>query len=436
MRLRNITPKSLFGRMLSIILVPIILVQIISVFIFYERHWDSVSRHMSKNLANDIGLLIDELGTNPSKDERSLSATKARQYFNFIFYWLEGGILKPNQNLDKKFFNFRDALSLRIKKPFYLSTQENTGQIVADIQLANGIVRMTIEKKRLFASTGLTFIVWSIGSSVILFSIAIIFLRGQVRPILNLANAARQIGFGRDVKNYNIEGATEVRLAGRAFQAMRHRIKKQITERMELLAGVSHDLRTPITRMKLQLELLNENTNLKNNLGEDLDEMEEMIKGYLEFAKDDREEEMVEANLFKIVQLAAKSSDPSLNKIEISPPSSDLPIFPMQVRSINRALINLLNNAIKYAGKAKISTRLFDDHCEVVIDDNGPGIPRDKREEALLPFNRLEHSRNKNTGGIGLGLSIANNSILSHGGELILEDSPLGGLRARILLPV
>ena len=205
---------------------------------------------------------------------------------------------------------------------------------------------------------------------------------------------------------------------------------------MELLAGVSHDLRTPITRMKLQLELLNENTNLKNNLGEDLDEMEEMIKGYLDFAKDDREEEMVEANLFKIVQLAAKSSDPSLNKIEISPPSSDLPIFPMQVRSINRALINLLNNAIKYAGKAKISTRLFDDHCEVVIDDNGPGIPRDKREEALLPFNRLEHSRNKNTGGIGLGLSIANNSILSHGGELILEDSPLGGLRARILLPI
>ena len=229
---------------------------------------------------------------------------------------------------------------------------------------------MNIGKKRLFASTGLTFIVWSIGSSVILFSIAIIFLRGQVRPILNLANAARQIGFGRDVKNYNIEGATEVRLAGRAFQAMRHRIKKQITERMELLAGVSHDLRTPITRMKLQLELLNENSNLKNNLGEDLDEMEEMIKGYLEFAKDDREEEMVEANLFKIVQLAAKSSDPSLNKIEISPPSYDLPIFPMQVRSINRALINLLNNAIKYAGKAKISTRLFDDHCEVVIDDN------------------------------------------------------------------
>ena len=436
MRLRNITPKSLFGRMLSIILVPIILVQIISVFIFYERHWDSVSRHMSNNLANDIGLLLDELGPNPSKDARALSAAKARQYFSFIFYWLEDGILKPNQKLDKKFFNFRDALLRRIKKPFYLSTQENTGQIIVDIQLANGIVRMNIGKKRLFASTGLTFIVWSIGSSVILFSIAIIFLRGQVRPILNLAYAARQIGFGRDVTNYQIEGATEVRLAGRAFQAMRHRIKKQITERMELLAGVSHDLRTPITRMKLQLAMINEKKNITSNLEEDLDEMEEMIKGYLEFAKDDREEEMVEANLFKIIQQAAKLSDPSQNKIEISPTSSDLPIFPMQVRSINRALTNLFNNAIKYAGKAKVSTRLFDDHCEVFIDDNGPGISREKREEAILPFNRLENSRNKDTGGIGLGLSIAYNAILSHGGELFLDDSPMGGLRVRILLPI
>ena len=217
---------------------------------------------------------------------------------------------------------------------------------------------------------------------------------------------------------------------------MRHRIKKQITERMELLAGVSHDLRTPITRMKLQLAMINEKKNLTSNLEEDLDEMEEMIKGYLEFAKDDREEEMVEANLFKIIQQAAKLSDPSQNKIEISPTSSDLPIFPMQVRSINEALTNLFNNAIKYAGKAKVSTRLFDDHCEVLIDDNGPGISREKREEAILPFNRLENSRNKDTGGIGLGLSIAYNAILSHGGELFLDDSPMGGLRVRILLPI
>ena len=162
--------------------------------------------------------------------------------------------------LDRKFKNFKEALENRIKKPFYLSTNEQTGEIIVDIQLANGIVRMSVEKKRLFVSTGLTFMMWSIGSSVLLFSIAIIFLSRQVRPILRLAQAARQIGFGRDVSNFQVEGATEVRLAGRAFQAMRHRIKRQITERMDLLAGVSHDLRTPITRMKLQLFIIIEFT--------------------------------------------------------------------------------------------------------------------------------------------------------------------------------
>ena len=435
MRLRNFTPKSLFGRMLSIILIPIILVQIISVFIFYDRHWDSVSRHMSSNLANDLGFLIDELGPNPTKDQRALSAIRARQYFGIIFYWLEKGILKPNQFLDDKFKNFKYALSNRIKKPFYLSTQENTGQIIVDIQLANGIVRMNIDKKRLFVSTGLTFIMWSIGSSVILFSIAIIFLRGQVRPILRLAQAARQIGFGRDVSNYQIEGATEVRLAGRAFQAMRHRIKRQITERMDILAGVSHDLRTPITRMKLQIAMQTDDSQSKD-LEQDLNEMDKMIDSYLEFARNEREEEMVEASLFKIIQQASKLSDPKQEKIYIHPSTNDIPIFPMQVRSISRALTNLFDNAIKYAGKANVSSQIFDDHCEIYIDDNGPGIPREKREEALLPFNRLENSRNKNTGGTGLGLSITNNALLAHGGEFFLEDSPLGGLRARLLLPL
>ena len=266
MRLRDITPKSLFGRMLAIILVPIILVQIISVSIFYERHWDWVSRHMAKNLSKDLGLLIDELGKEPSKDQRALSAVRARQYFNIIFYWLEGGILKPNQSFNAKFENFRNSLQERIKEPFYLSSIENSSQFYVDIQLANGIVRMHIDNKRLFVPTGITFIMWSIGASVILFSIAIIFLRGQVRPILKLANAARQIGFGREVDNYNIEGATEVRIAGRAFQAMRHRINKQISERTSLLAGVSHDLKTPLTRMRLQLAVMDNQKEIKDSL--------------------------------------------------------------------------------------------------------------------------------------------------------------------------
>jgi len=436
MRLRDITPKSLFGRMLAIILVPIILVQIISVSIFYERHWDWVSRHMSKNLAKDLGLLIDELGNEPSKDQRALSAIRARQYFDIIFYWLEGGILQPNQTIEPQFKNFRNSLQARIKEPFYLSTIENSRQFYVDIQLGNGIVRMNIDNKRLFVPTGITFIMWSIGASVILFSIAIIFLRGQVRPILRLANAARQIGFGRDVDSFSVEGATEVRIAGRAFQAMRHRINKQISERTSLLAGVSHDLKTPLTRMRLQLAVMEIEDDTKIEFEKELLELEEMIDGYLEFARDDREEQMVDASLFKLLQQASKTSDPSGDKINILPPNDNIPIFPIQVQSIRRALTNLLTNAIRYAGKATAQIQIFDDHSEIIIDDNGPGIPRDKRAEVILPFTRLENSRNSKTGGTGLGLSIAKNSALNHGGELILEDSPLGGLRVRLLLPL
>ena len=436
MRLRNITPKSLFGRMLAIILVPIILVQIISVTIFYERHWDWVSRHMSKNLAKDLGLLIDELGNTPSNDQRALSAVRARQYFDIIFYWLDGGILKPNQSFNIRFQSFRAALEARIKEPFYLSTIDNSRQFYVDIQLANGIVRMHINNKRLFVPTGITFIMWSVGASVILFSIAIIFLRGQVRPILRLANAARQIGFGREISNYNIEGATEVRIAGRAFQAMRHRINKQISERTSLLAGVSHDLKTPITRMRLQLAMIDTNQNIQIDFENELIELEKMIDGYLDFARNDREEQMVDASLFKLLQQAAKSSDPNGIFIYIAIPPDNLPVFPIQVQSIRRALINLFTNAIRYAGKANVQIQIFDDHSEIIIDDNGPGIPRDKREEVVLPFTRLESSRNSKTGGTGLGLSIAKNAALTHGGELILEDSPLGGLRVRFLLPL
>ena len=417
MRLRDITPKSLFGRMLAIILVPIILVQIISVIIFYERHWDWVSRHMSKNLAKDVGLLIDELGNEPSKDQRALSAIRARQYFDIIFYWLEGGILQPNQIIEPQFKNFRNSLQARIKEPFYLSTLENSRQFYVDIQLGNGIVRMHIDDKRLFVPTALTFIMWSIGASVILFSIAIIFLRGQVRPILRLANAARQIGFGRDVDSFSVEGATEVRIAGRAFQAMRHRINKQISERTALLAGVSHDLKTPLTRMRLQLAVMEIQNETKIEFEKELKELEEMIDGYLEFARDDREEQMVDASLFKLLQQASKTSDPSGDKINILPPNNNIPIFPVQVQSIRRALINLLTNAIRYAGKATAQIQIFDDHSEVIIDDNGPGIPRDKRAEVVLPFTRLENSRNSKTGGTGLGLSIAKNSALNHGGS-------------------
>ena len=188
--------------------------------------------------------------------------------------------------------------------------------------------------------------------------------------------------------------------------------------------------------MRLQLAMIDTNENIQIDFENELIELEKMIDGYLDFARNDREEQMVDASLFKLLQQAAKSSDPNGKYIYIAIPPDNLPVFPIQVQSIRRALINLFTNAIRYAGKANVQIQIFDDHSEIIIDDNGPGIPRDKREEVVLPFTRLESSRNSKTGGTGLGLSIAKNAALTHGGELILEDSPLGGLRVRFLLPL
>ena len=400
----------------------------------YAMDWEADA------LASEIKLLIERLSSEPSTKEIYDLQVYAHKYFQFNVDFVENAKLVSKDietNTNYTAFAFKRAMNSHTNYLWTAALNQNNDKIFIDIQFPNGILTIKVGKKRLFSSTSLLFIGWTIGSSLILFLIALFFIQGQVKPILRLAVAARQLGLGRDITNsFHLEGAREIRAAGRAFQAMRHRINKQISERTSLLAGVSHDLKTPLTRMRLQLAVMDNKKEIKEDFEKELIELEEMIDGYLEFARNEREEQMVDASLFKLLQQAAKTSDPSGEKITISVPTDNIPIFPIQVQSIRRALINLFTNAIRYAGKANAQIQIFDDHSEVIIDDNGPGIPRDKREEVILPFTRLENSRNIKTGGTGLGLSIAKNSALNHGGELILEDSPLGGLRVRLLLPL
>ena len=286
MQLRDYLPKTLFGRMLSIILIPMILVQVITVFIFYERHWDTVTRHMAEQLAADISLLADRTGAAPDEATIALVQETGWQYFVFTvqFYadaeWTQPANQPPQSYAEEM---LRIELAKRLGMDWAINLTSDPSLIYVDLKLDNGVMRIYASRKRIFSSTGWTFFGWTLGSSMLLFAIALLFMRGQVRPILRLANAARALGLGRQAPDFLLEGAREVRLAGRAFQAMRHRIMRQLNERTEMLAGVSHDLRTPLTRIRLQLELM-ANKDDAEAIRADLTEIEEMIYAYLNFA--------------------------------------------------------------------------------------------------------------------------------------------------------
>ena len=439
MKLSNYLPKTLFGRMLSIILVPMILVQVITVFIFYERHWDTVTRHMATQLAADISLLADRTGRSPDAATIEMVQETGWTYFSFPIQFDEGAVWQqpavgpPHSYAEER---LRKELSDRLEGEWIINLDSDPSLIYVDLQLDNGVMRIYASRKRLFSSTSWTFFGWTLGSSILLFAVALLFMRGQVRPILRLANAARALGLGRPAPDYRLEGAREVRLAGRAFQAMRHRIMRQLNERTELLAGVSHDLRTPLTRIRLQLELM-ANKEDADSIRTDLAEMEEMIDAYLSFAAGEGEEPPEETDVVALLgRLVDQTRRAHGFDITLVRPGTKVPAFPLRRKAIIRAFENIISNAISFSTKMDISITYRNDEVTILFDDNGAGIPTELRSEAIRPFVRLETSRNRQTGGTGLGLSITNDIVLGLGGELALRDAPLGGLQVSIRLPV
>lgn len=432
----NILPRTLYGRSLLIIIMPLILLQVVSAWIFYDRHWETITKRLSASIVGDVSQVVELLGKDPSEELRKAVFDMAWRNFNLQIEWKAGerlteSVALPGSRIDD---SLGQLLQSRFMTPVRIDESSYRERVIAEIQLDGAVLSVVIPGKRLFSVTTYIFIMWMVGTSLVLFAVASIFMRNQVRPIQRLAEAADQFGKGRELEeDFRPEGALEVRRAAAAFNVMRQRIRRHIRQRTDMLSGVSHDLRTPITRMKLQLAMLPEESEMLDLKG-DISEMERMIEGYLTFARGEGNEPTTKADLGLMVEDIAAVW--RRNGVKIDSHVEGTLVAWLRPDAIKRAIENLVGNAARHADQLWVRAGLRGAAIEITVDDNGPGIPEASREDVFRPFYRLDESRNLETGGTGLGLAIARDLLRSHGGDILLEDSPHGGLRARIRLPV
>lgn len=435
--LRKLLPRTLFVRWLLLLVTPVVLLQVVVTLVFYERHWDTVTRRLALGVAGEIAMLIEikEHFEDPLQRDRMMALAQGELRLEARFdegMWLS---LMPSRQPIYSILNdmLAKALEERLGLAYRIDTDRDDGKVEIAVQLSDGVLTVLTEEKRLFSTTTYIFLLWMVGTSLLLLTVAILFLRNQVRPIRRLAEAADAFGKGREVDDFRPAGAAEVRVAATAFLAMQSRIKRQIAQRTEMLAGVSHDLRTPLTRMKLQLALL-DGTSEVANLQRDVTEMEKMIDGYLAFARGQEGEPAVPVNLGEL--LSDLVNDVRREGHDVILQIEPGIVLPLRVQAFRRGLGNLLSNALRYGRHVMIGARRAGNHVEIAVDDDGPGIPVAHRESVFRPFVRIDPSRNPASGGVGLGLTIALDVMRGHGGDIELGQAPQGGLRALVRLPV
>lgn len=426
---KHILPTHLLARFVLIILLPTILLQTIMVIFFYNRHWDTVSRQLANNVTGEIKSVVEWVKSEPPEIEKNLD--QLSDILRMRFSW-EAGEKWTEPGKKRKSPASSDLRSTLKSLPYPVQTwSEEGGNQQILVQLPKGVLHISVPRKRFYSSTVIVFLIWMVVSSLLLFGIAFLFMKNQVRSMVRLAKAAELFGMGQPVP-FKPEGADEVRQAGQAFIEMKERIERYLAERTTMLAGVSHDLRTPLTRMKLQLSMM-EQDEIVATLNQDITQMESMLTGYLTFAKGEGKEEMERIELTPfITELVEKFRTEEFPVgLHIEEPLAILG----RPNELVRVFSNLFTNAQKYAHMANVSVGRRDDEVQIIIDDDGPGIPAKKRADAFKPFFRLGKSRNPATGSVGLGLTIVRDVILAHGGAIKLETSPQKGLRVLITLP-
>ncbi|MBN9568624.1 MAG: HAMP domain-containing protein [Alphaproteobacteria bacterium] len=438
--LKRLLPRGLFGRSLIIIVAPVVILQAIISYFFFERHLDKTTQRMATVVAADVAFLIN-LEDTSAQEERPVLRDKAERMLRYQIRFYPGAHIPAPRHPDRRQSTIDQALDQVIaeqiggQRHFQVGRQ---GQLMdIRVEVHDGVLRLLVPRDRVTVSSPDIFIVWLVGASIILVGIAIVFLRNQVRPIERLALAAESFGKGRSVPDFKPYGATEVRSAAKAFLTMRERIDRYVQQRTDMLAGISHDLKTPLTRLKLQLALMEETADVAA-LRADIDDMERMLNEYLEFARGEGGEKPAATDIATLLQEAAgdalRAQKAGENRLQIA--VSEPVTLTVKRNALKRCIANLIDNALKYAPHADIALVRRPAAAEIIVDDDGAGIPESRREEAFRPFHRLDEGRNLQAGGVGLGLAIARDIARAHGGELTLGASPKGGLRATVRLPV
>jgi len=437
--LAEFMPKGLYARALIIIIAPIVVLEGVIAFVFMERHWQNVTRRLSETTARDIAALIDIYqGSPPSKYDEIIRV--ARDRLNLSMQILPPGDLPEARQ--KPFFDLLDRalsreISRQVQRPFWIDTVGQSRHVEIRVQHADSILRFLAVRTQTYASNSHIFLLWMVGSSVILLTVAILFLRNQIRPILRLADAVDAFGKGRPVPDdFQPRGAREVRQAAAAFLEMRNRIRQHVEQRTTMLAGVSHDLRTVLTRFKLELAFMGEGPDVQS-LKADVDEMAHMLEDYLAFARGDGGEEATPTNLTELLEEVHEESEVYGTAIELKlrKRRGDV-IVPLKRQAFKRAITNLVSNAVRYGDQIVIRAATEGQWLRIEVDDNGPGIPASERANVFKPFYRIDRSRNQDDGNSGLGLAIARDIAKSHGGDITLGESSMGGLRAIISVPL
>jgi two-component system osmolarity sensor histidine kinase EnvZ len=433
----SIWPKGLYARSILIVILPMVLLQCVVTYVFMERHWQLVTTRLSMMLTQDIAAIIDLSKAYPSDADRDVLTRIAQDRLKMDVEFLPKGPLPPT--LPKPFFSIVDgALSNEIRKqigrPFWLDTVGRSDFVEIRISLDHSVLRVIALRSAAYASNSYIFILWMTGTSLVLIVVAVAFLRNQIRPILRLVRAAEAFGKGREV-DFRPRGAREVRQAGYAFIEMKRRIERAIDQRTAMLSGVSHDLRTILTRFKLSLALIEGEDS--EEMQKDVSEMQRMLEAYLAFARGDAGESSVQVDMRSFLEDLCADAQRQGHDIKMS--FTGNPAVTVRADAFKRCLANLIGNACRHAKTISIEAVRDQRFLTIHVDDDGPGIPADRRDDVFRPFFRLDEARNQDEGvndGTGLGLAIARDIASSHGGDISLAESPAGGLRASVRIPV